>query len=147
VATRARDAGPLVREIEHTADLGFEVEAPTLPALFERAGLGLTGFMVDLAAVEPRAQTTLAVEADGLAELLHDFLQALLVRLQTGAFVAAELAVHVQGTARVEAVARGEPLDVRRHGFRGELKAVTYHELAVRQAPGGGWWARVIVDV
>ena len=102
---------------------------------------------MDSARLSPDERGALAVEADGLAELLHDFLQALLVRLQTGAFVAAELAVHVQGTARVEAVARGEPLDVRRHGFRGELKAVTYHELAVRQAPGGGWWARVIVDV
>src|SRR5262245_8837963 len=111
MATRARDAGPLVREIEHTADLAFEVEAPTLEALFERAGLGLTGFMVDLAAVEPRAETTLAVEADDLAELLHDFLQHLLVRLQTDGFVAAELAVRLEGTGRALAAARGETLD------------------------------------
>ena len=147
MTTRARDAGPLVREIEHTADLGFEVEAPTLEALFERAGLGLTGFMVDLAAVAPRTTATFAVAADGLAELLHDFLQALLVRLQTEGFVAAELAVRLDGTTRVEARATGEALDPARHGFRGELKAVTYHELAVRERPGGGWWARVIVDV
>ena len=68
MSTRARDAGPLVREIEHTADLGFEVEAPTVATLFERAGLGLMSLMADLSAVEPRAQTTIAVEAYSIPE-------------------------------------------------------------------------------
>ena len=43
MVTRARDPGPLAREIEHTADLGLEVEAPSLGVLFERAGLGMLG--------------------------------------------------------------------------------------------------------
>ena len=146
MSTRARDGGPLVREIEHTADLGFEVEAPTLDALFERAGLGLLGLMVDLSAVEPRAQTTLVVEAEGLEELLHDFLQALLVRFQAGGFVACELEAQVRGDERAEVTATGEPVDPRRHALRAEVKAVTYHELAVRRTPTG-YAARVILDV
>src|SRR5439155_1020070 len=60
MVTRARDPGPFVREIEHTADLGLEVEAPSLPLLFERAGLGMLGLMIDLAAVEPRERVAIA---------------------------------------------------------------------------------------
>ena len=146
MSTRARDAGPLVHEIEHTADLGFEVEAPTVATLFERAGLGLMSLMADLSEVEPRAQTTIAVEAEGLEELLHDFLQALLVRFQAGGFVACELEARVSGADRVDVTATGEPVDPRRHALRAEVKAVTYHELAVRQTPAG-FWARVILDV
>jgi SHS2 domain-containing protein len=146
MSTRARDAGPLVHEIEHTADLGFEVVAPTLAALFERAGLGLMDIMVDLTAVEPRSQTTLAVEAEGLEDLFHDFLQALLVRFQAGGFVVCELGACVSGAERVEVTAIGEPVDPRRHALRAEVKAVTYHELAVRET-AGGFWARVIFDV
>src|SRR2546428_529769 len=41
MVTRARDGGPFAREVEHTADLGLEIEAPTLPLLFERAGLAM----------------------------------------------------------------------------------------------------------
>src|SRR2546427_9622496 len=72
VVTRARDGLPAVREIEHTADVGFEVEAPSLAELFERAGLALLGLMVDLTTVEPRERVGIAVAAEGLEELLHD---------------------------------------------------------------------------
>jgi SHS2 domain-containing protein len=61
VVTRAREPGPLAREIEHTADLGLEIEAPTMAVLFERAGLAMAGLMVELDAVEPRERLTLAV--------------------------------------------------------------------------------------
>src|SRR2546428_2127703 len=93
MVTRARDPGPLVREIEHTADLGLEVEAESLPLLFERAGLGMLGLMIDLAAVEPQVRVAIALAADDHEALLHDWLQHLLVRLQAGPFACSELAV------------------------------------------------------
>jgi SHS2 domain-containing protein len=146
MVTRARDPGPLAREVEHTADVGFEVAAPTLAVLFERAGLALLAVMADLGSVEPRERIEVVVEGETLEELLHDFLQALLLRFQVAGFVACELAVDVITGRSVHATAAGEPVDPRRHGLRAEVKAVTWHQLAVRERPGG-WWARVIVDV
>jgi SHS2 domain-containing protein len=43
-------------------------------------------------------------------------------------------------------VVSGERFDRTRHRLLTELKAVTWHQLAVRQRDDG-WWARVIVDV
>jgi SHS2 domain-containing protein len=146
VVTRAADGGPFARELEHTADLGFEVEAPTLPLLFERAGLALLEVMVDLTGVEVRERVTLEVAADDLDELFHDWLQSLLIRFQAGGFVAAELAVEEVGARTLRAAAGGERIDPSRHRFYTEVKGVTYHQLAVRET-GAGWWARVIVDV
>ncbi|HEY8393178.1 MAG TPA: archease [Thermaerobacter sp.] len=51
---------------------------------------------------------------------------------------------------RLAATCAGVPLDVRVMGFRGEIKAATYHQLAVRPvaAPAPGrWQARIILDV
>jgi len=146
MVTRACDVGASAREIAHTADVGLEVEAPSLPVLFERAGLAMLALVVDLSKVEPREESVVAVEADGTQELLRDWLQALLVGVDARGFVASELAVDALGAAAVRGVARGEHLDPVRHRFRGELKGVTYHQLAVRET-AHGWSARVIFDV
>ena len=146
MTTRARDAGPLGREIEHTADLGLEVEAPTLAALFERAGLAMLGLALDLTPLAPRERRPVAVEADGVEELLHDWLQALLVRLQVDGFAACELDVaHVDEHA-ARGTAAGECVDLARQPRYTELKGVTYHALAVARDPAG-FSARVIFDV
>ena len=146
MVTRAHDLGPGVRELEHTADLGLEVEAPSLPLLFERAGLGLLALMLDLATVEPREPIAIVLAAEDRESLLHDWLQHLVVRLQAGRFAVCELAVDEVGAGTLRARGAGEPVDRARHRLHTEVKGVTYHQLAVRQT-AGGWWARVIVDV
>jgi SHS2 domain-containing protein len=146
MVTRARDLGLSVREIEHTADLGLEVEAPSLPLLFERAGLGLLGIMIDLATVEPRAQTAIALVAEDREALLRDWLQHLLVGLQAHRFACSELTVEEVTEQTLRATGAGEQLDPARHRFHTEVKGVTYHQLALRER-AGGWWARIILDV
>jgi SHS2 domain-containing protein len=146
VTTRAGDLGASVREIEHTADVGIEVEAPTLPLLFERAGIATLGLMLDVDTIAPREREVIALAADGLEELLHDWLQALLVRLQAGGLAFTELTVESLDAQALRASGAGERVDPARHRLYTELKGVTYHQLAVRETPYG-WWARVIFDV
>jgi SHS2 domain-containing protein len=146
VTTRPGDLGAAVREIDHTADLGLEVEAPTLALLFERAGIATLGLMFDLSAIEPRTRATITVAADDVEELLHDWLQALIVRVQTDGIAFTELTVETVDGRSVRGEGAGERIDPRRHPAYTELKGVTYHQLAVRETPGG-WWARVIFDV
>jgi SHS2 domain-containing protein len=146
MVTRARDSGPRARELPHTADLALEVEAPTLPLLFERAGLGVLELMADLRAVEVRERRRLAIEGTGLEELLRDWLQALVVAFQMDRFAIGELEVERVDDRRVAGFAGGEPVDPARHAIHTEIKGVTYHALAVERA-GDGWRARFVVDV
>jgi len=140
------DPGSVAREIEHTADVGFEVEAPTLAALFERAGLALLGFMIALDAVEPRERVPLETRADDAVGLLHDWLHALVVLFQARGIALSELTVDDVSATAVRGWGAGERVDRARHVLYTEVKGVSYHELAVRQMPAG-WWARVILDV
>lgn len=142
-----RFAPGLYRDVEHTADLGFEVEAPSAAALFERAGLALFAHMVALEGVEPREGSTVEIEgAAGWEEMLHDWLAKLLVCFQCDGLVGVEIDVRRLGKGCVSGEVRGERFDASRHRFYSEIKGVTYHQLSVR---GGadGWWARVILDV
>jgi SHS2 domain-containing protein len=142
----ARDAACFVREIEHTADVGFEVEAPTLAGCFERAALGLAGVIAGIGAVVARERRALAVQAGDRAALLHDFLHAVLLLAQVDGFLVSAVEVTAIDDGEVRAVVAGEPLDVARHRLHGEVKAVTWHGLSVEPV-GDAWRARVILDV
>ena len=84
--------------------------------------------------------------AEGREELLHDWLQALLVALGAGGFLACELEIDALSDRIVRGTMRGEPIDPSRHEIHTEIKGATYHQLAVRETESG-WWARVIFDV
>lgn len=146
MATRAGESPP-PREIEHTADLGFEVEGPTLGAVFERAGLAMLAYVADLDSVRAEDAHVFEVATEGdLVDLLHDFLTALLVEAQTRRFVACALHVVPLDGRRLRVAAWGERVDAAGPRLHGELKGVTYHQLAVEET-AAGWRARVILDV
>jgi SHS2 domain-containing protein len=141
-----RDAARIVREVAHTADVGFEVEAPTLAECFERAALGLACTLADAEGIAARARREVAVAAKDRVALLHDFLHALLLLAQVDAFILEGVEVTAIDERSVRAIVAGERLDPARHRLHGEVKAVTWHGLSVERR-GDAWRARVILDV
>lgn len=134
--------------VEHTADLGIRAWAPTLAGAFEEAARGLFEYMVDLSRAEARDDAAVDVRAESPERLLFTFLDELLFRHQTELLVFTEFAVDVardgdEWTAR--GVARGEPFDEARHGHIHEIKAMTYHDLRVREGPPAE--AFMLVDI
>ncbi|RKZ30052.1 hypothetical protein DRQ27_05225, partial [bacterium] len=47
---------------------------------------------------------------------------------------------------KLRAKVYGEPFDPKKHKFRLEIKAVTYHQLTVKKQ-GDKWFGRVIFDL
>jgi len=139
-------AEPLFREIEHTADIGIEVEADTAHELFRRAGLALLSLMVGLEGVESREEREEMVQAEGWEDLLHDWLSRLLHHFLQEGFIAAKITIDELDATHIRARLGGEKLDYERHNFETEIKAVTYHQLSVT-CENGRWLARVIFDV
>jgi SHS2 domain-containing protein len=137
---------PAFREIEHTADLGIEVDADDLPALFASAGEALFALIAESASIEERESITVSAAADGPEELLHAWLCELLAQFNIKGFVAKRCEVRSITNERVDGMIKGEKLDLARHGFRTEIKGVTYHDFRVWQE-NGRWHARVIFDV
>jgi SHS2 domain-containing protein len=135
-----------VRPIEHTADVAIEAGAADLPGLFDRCAAGMTELIAEGAPPEPRVEHPVTASGADLAELLADFLRQLLwLHASTGFLYAGARFLQLEPTA-LDAVVAGEPADPDRHALVREIKAVTYHQLAVTPSPEG-WRAQVIFDV
>ena len=139
-------AEALFREIDHTADLGIEVEADTPGELFCCAGRALFSLMVRPQGVNAHEIREETVQAEGWEDLCHDWLSRLLRQFLQGGFIAATITILDIDATHVHARLTGEKLDYERHGFETEIKAVTYHQLSVF-CQDGRWRARVIFDV
>lgn len=134
------------REIEHTADLGMEVQGADSAELFSAAANGLYRLIADPSLIEPKEEIAVSASAEGWEELLHAWLCELLAQFNLKGFVGRECEIKTLDAGRVEARLKGESLDLKRHRFFTEIKGVTYHELKVWQE-NGRWYARVIFDV
>ena len=135
----------LFREFEHTGDLGIELAAPTRDELFRRAAIAIASLLVETAGVAELEQREITVEAEADVDLMHDLLTELLVLFTVEGFIWRDASVKEAGRS-LRVTLRGEPFDPTRHAFRGEIKAVTYHQLMVENSPDG-WRSRVIFDV
>lgn len=135
-----------LREIEHTADLGFEITAGEPATLFAAAGEALYDFIADLREVEMREEVAISVAAEGLEELLHGWLCELLAQFNVNGFLGKRCEIVRIDEAHVEGRLKGEKLDLQRHRFHTEIKGVTYHGFKLWQEDGA-WHARVIFDV
>ncbi|HEY1269824.1 MAG TPA: archease [Candidatus Binatia bacterium] len=134
------------REIDHTADLGIEAEGATPAELFAAAAEGFYSLIVDPAGIEAKEEISIAASGAGWDELLQAWLSELLAAFNLRGFLGKDCAVTHIEAEHVHGTVKGEPLDLSRHRFHTEIKAVTYHDLRVWHE-GGAWRARVIFDV
>ncbi len=140
-----QDGDDIFREIEHTGDVGIDIEADSRAELFRRAAIAIARLMVDTAGVRALESRNLSVAAATDVDLMHDLLSELLRCFVVDGFVWSDATVEeADGGLKVSLF--GEPFDAARHEFHQEIKAVTYHQLAVRHERGR-WFARVIFDV
>jgi len=135
----------LFREFEHTGDLGIELAAPTRAELFRRAAIALASLLVETANVTAIERREITVEGEADLDLMHNLLSELLALFTVEGFIWREASV-IEAEQSLRITLRGEPFDPARHSFRGEIKAVTYHELMVENSPEG-WRSRIIFDV
>ena len=141
----ANDRGTY-REIEHTADLGAEITAADLPALFASAGEALYALIADPATIENREAIKVSATGANPEDLLHTWLCELLALFNVRGFVGKRCEIDRISDGKVQGRVSGEKLDLKRHAFHTEIKGVTYHDFKVWQ-DAGTWHARVIFDV
>lgn len=138
---------PDYRLVEHSADVGLLVRAPDQPRLFEAAAAALFDVMVDISRVEPEREAwEVSVTAPDRETLLVAWLSELLSAAMAEGRVFGAFEIRHLEAEKALGRAWGETLDPDRHGFKTEIKAVTYHGLEMRRA-GKLWEARLILDL
>jgi protein archease len=119
-------------------DAVIEANGETLEEAFENAAKGVNDTMVDLKTVRPDREIRIAAEGHDLYSLLFDWLDKVMLLLVADGIVMSEFSVKIRQNNRylLEGVAKGEKLDLDRHRYKVEIKAVTYHEMEIRQEKG-----------
>lgn len=120
------------REIEHTADWELEVWGPDLPALFEQAARGMYALKGNHLEPQGGVERDLQLHAPDPESLLVAFLAELLFLEEVEGLGFDSFDLHLE-PASLSARMSGAP--VRSPGK--DIKAVTYHNLAIRKTDRG----------
>jgi SHS2 domain-containing protein len=130
------------RELEHTADWEIEVWAPDLPRLFEQAAHGMYALSGIHLYPEPRLARTIKLEAGDAEGLLVNFLNELLFQADQYGLAFDTFILNIDDDCHLQAELRGAPMMEPTK----EIKAVTYHNLAIQRG-ARGFDVRIVFDV
>lgn len=126
--------GDGIRIVEHTADWALRLRGQDLRELFTRSAEGMAYLLAGDTSAVPRDVTReLELEAYDAEELLVVFLGELAYWAERDGLVfpAADLR-GVTPTRLIGTVSGGRPPEIQKH-----IKAVTYHDLVIRQTATG----------
>jgi len=134
---------------EHTADIGIRGYGDTLEEAFEAVALALFDVMIDVREIEPHECREIEVEAEDLEALLYSFLEELLVLHDVEGLVFGDFEVKIERSRdgyRLRVKACGEPLS-EKHKPKEEVKAITYHDMKIKQLEDGNWMVQLVPDI
>ena len=137
---------PPYEVLEHTADVGLKVYGRTLPDLFANAARGLVSLALEPQSVEAKDRLALSARGSDLEELLVAWLSEILYFLDTEGWVFCDFSVERLEAGSIEAEGVGERRDPAHRSRAVAVKAVTYHQVSVRET-AEGWEAVVYFDI
>jgi SHS2 domain-containing protein len=132
--------------LDHTADIGLIVYGENLRVLFENAGEAFFHIITDLRKVRRRVEKRIDIKGESLDRLMVDWLSELLYLHDVESLLFKGFKVDSVGEGGLKAIVKGEPFQEGVHVIKTEVKAVTYHQIEVRQE-NGRWRAQVILDL
>ncbi len=133
----------------HIADAKFRAYGSTMEEAFENAALAMFNVMIETKNLKPQEARDIELTSPDIKLLLADWLSELLYLFEVDEIVFREFKIErIENTGEgfsLSGRAWGEPLDLSRHSFDTQVKAVTLHELEVREKDGG-FCVQVVVD-
>ncbi len=131
---------------DHTADLGVRVVAPSLSELVPAATAALYAAIgKPVGTGEPVEQTWEFADAEP-ALLLRDYLTELLHLFDARRMIVTELVAIRFGVDELTVRVQARQLDQKASVLEREVKAVTYHELEIREG-AEGYEATFVLDI
>lgn len=135
------------KSLEHATDAIFEVTAQNLEEAFVAAARSVIDTILDVNAIEEKQEKTLEVSGKDLSYLLYNWLEEIIICTITDGFAAKTVTVKIEKNSeyRISAVLKGEKIDIKKHHFKVEIKAPTFHEMEIRQ--NGSVYMRYLLDL
>ncbi len=131
------------------ADVCFEASGKTIEELFESSGLATTNTMIKtLKKISPKTKQKISVSADTIENLLFKFLEEIIFLKDARQLVFSKYKIKITKgkNYKLKCEALGEKLNMKKHDWLVDVKAVTWHLFEVKQEKNI-WRARVILDI
>jgi SHS2 domain-containing protein len=132
------------------ADIAFRAWGKNLETTFAEAGDAVMNVMVEeLNSIETHEERRIQLENEALDILLFEFLQSLIYFKDAERLLLRPRTVKIteqDSRFSLDAMAGGEPLNLRRHLLRVDVKAVTLHRFRLEKT-AEGWETFVILDI
>ncbi|MGC9116731.1 MAG: archease [Conexivisphaera sp.] len=135
------------RELPHASDALLEAYGRTLGEAFANAARAMMSVMMDIRRVRGELHDTCEAEGTDLENLLYNWLECVLNRLQIDGIAFVRFRVDLrESPPALRAEMRGERYDPTRHGMGRDVKAVTYHMMSIGRR-GDLYYARFLLDL
>ena len=121
--------------LDHTTDAVIEVTASDLAEAFTIAGNSVIETTLDSNTVEEKEERVIKVNGKDLRYLLYNWLEAVIYQLITDGFAIKRIELDLKKNEEYEISAKsyGEPIDLKKHNFKVEIKAPTFHEMEISE--------------
>ena len=124
-----------IQYLEHATDAFIQVTAPNLTDAFTLAGQSVVDITLDRKTIEEKEQRTLNVSGKDLRYLLLNWLEEVNYQLITEGFAIARFSLEISknSTYKLKSTIFGEPINLKKHHFKIEIKAPTFHMMEIKQ--------------
>ena len=133
--------------LDHATDAIIEVTAKDLKEAFAVAADAEINLTLDQDKVEEKGEIKFSAKGKDLRYLLFSWLEEIPFLLITEGFAIKRLEFDIEENEeyKINATAYGEPLDVKKHNFKVEIKAPTFYDMEIRQ--DDGVYLRFLLDL
>jgi len=138
------------RFLEHTADIKIEAWGDSLEEAFEAAGMAFTDTFIERDKVEKLIYKKISVEGFDLMSLLFNWIEELILIFELENIVFSDFKVKIKRTSeneyKLDAMGWGEQYSREKHGYKVHVKAMTYHEMEIKNE-NNRYVIRYVVDI
>ena len=121
--------------LDHATDAFIEVTASSLTEAFKVAGDSVVDTILDNSKIEEKEERNIVVMGKDLNYLLYNWLEDLIYLIITEGFAIKKLDITLEKNEEytISAQIFGEDIDIKKHGFKVEIKSPTFHEMDIKQ--------------
>lgn len=133
--------------LDHSTDAIVEISAKDLKEAFALAADAEINLTLDQDKVEEKDKKEFSASGKDVRYLLFSWLEEIPFILITEGFAInrIEFSIEKKEKFRINATAYGEPLDVKKHNFKVEIKAPTFYDMEIRE--DDGVYMRFLLDL
>ena len=121
--------------LSHTADTKLVAFGKNIEEAFSNAAIGLTSLLTEVDKIKPLIKKEVKKESKKKETLLYEFLEELLFLLDAEGFILNKVEKikirQDKDKYKLEAVLAGD--EVKKYKTHGDIKAITYHEMLIKQ--------------